>query len=86
MLAILIDLIMFSASKASSDPHYQVTSNSITLRWTNGDIGNSPIIAYRIKYKITYGEWEEKLVKLLIKLNDHQFHINILLQVSFYAE
>eukprot|EP00090_Calanus_glacialis_P038689 TRINITY_DN6743_c0_g1_i1.p1 TRINITY_DN6743_c0_g1~~TRINITY_DN6743_c0_g1_i1.p1 ORF type:complete len:1180 (-),score=156.79 TRINITY_DN6743_c0_g1_i1:583-4122(-) len=41
---------------------HRVTSNSITLRWTNGDIGNSPIIAYRIKYKITYGEWAEKLV------------------------
>ena len=47
---------------------HRVTSNSITLRWTNGDIGNSPIIAYRIKYKITYGEWAEKLVRALIVL------------------
>ena len=45
---------------------HRVTSNSITLRWTNGDIGNSPIIAYRIKYKITYGEWAEKLVRALL--------------------
>ena len=47
---------------------HRVTSNSITLRWTNGDIGNSPIIAYRIKYKITYGEWTEKLVRALMVL------------------
>merc|ERR1719438_190201 len=41
---------------------HRVTSDSITLRWINSDIGNSPIISYRIKYKITYGEWTEKLV------------------------
>ena len=41
---------------------HRVTSDSITLRWTNSDIGNSPIISYRIKYKITYGEWVEKMV------------------------
>jgi hypothetical protein len=41
---------------------HRVTANSIALRWTSGDTGNSPIIAYRIKFKITYGEWEEKQV------------------------
>merc|ERR1719342_1529037 len=41
---------------------HRVTSDSITLRWVNTNIGNSPIVSYRIKYKITYGEWTEKLV------------------------
>ena len=41
---------------------HRVTSDSITLRWSNTDIGNSPIISYRIKYKITYGDWTEKMV------------------------
>ena len=41
---------------------HRVTASSIALRWTSGDTGNSPIIAYRIKFKITYGEWEEKQV------------------------
>ena len=60
---------------------HRVTSNYITLRWTNGDIGNSPIIAYRIKYKITYGEWAEKLVRprlmVLIRLKIIQNDIKI---------
>jgi Fibronectin type III domain len=47
---------------------HRVTSNSIALRWTSGDTGNSPIIAYRIKFKITYGEWEEKQVKKHVKV------------------
>ena len=41
---------------------HRVTSDSITLRWTNSNIGHSPIISYRIKYKITYGDWTEKMV------------------------
>ena len=47
---------------------HRVTSNSITLRWTNGDIGNPPIIAYRIKYKITRGEWAKELTRALLIL------------------
>ena len=47
---------------------HRVTSNYITLHWTNGDIGNSPIIAYCTKNKITYGEWAEKLVRALVEL------------------
>ena len=46
---------------------HRVTANSIAVRWTSGDTGNSPIIAYRIKFKITYGEWEEKQVLTVIK-------------------
>merc|ERR1719361_1627925 len=41
---------------------HRVTSDSITLRWSNMDIGNSPIISYRVKYKITYGDWTEQMV------------------------
>lgn len=32
---------------------HRVTSNSITLRWTGGDTGNSPVIRYRIKAECT---------------------------------
>ena len=46
---------------------HRVTSNSITLRWTGSDLGNSPVIGYRIRYKITYGEWMEKQVRFLTK-------------------
>ena len=28
------------------------------------NIGNSPIISYRVKYKITYGDWTEQMVSL----------------------
>ena len=41
-----------------------MTSDSITLRWSNINIGNSPIISYRVKYKITYGDWTEQMVSL----------------------
>ena len=41
---------------------HRVTSDSITLRWSNINIGNSPIISYRVKYKITYGDWTEQMV------------------------
>jgi hypothetical protein len=57
--------LRFFASVAPKPPVirvHRVTANSIALRWTSGDTGNSPIIAYRIKFKITYGEWEEKQV------------------------
>ena len=43
---------------------HRVTSDSITLRWSNINIGNSPIISYRVKYKITYGDWTEQMVSL----------------------
>ena len=43
---------------------HRVTSDSITLRWSNMNIGNSPIISYRVKYKITYGDWTEQMVSL----------------------
>lgn len=30
------------------------------------NIGNSPIISYRVKYKITYGDWTEQMVRKII--------------------
>jgi len=41
---------------------HRVTSNSITLRWSGGHTGNSPVVGYRLRYKITYGEWAEEQV------------------------
>jgi len=41
---------------------HRVTSNSISLRWVSGDTGNSPVVARRLRYKITYGEWAEEQV------------------------
>ena len=63
---------------------HRVTSDSITLRWSNTDIGNSPIISYRIKYKITYGDWTEKLVRENENIQDYEsmkFKIAPLLQL-----
>ena len=56
---------------------HRVTSNSITLRWTGSDLGNSPVIGYRIRYKITYGEWMEKQVRFFNKENTRAGNLSI---------
>ena len=41
---------------------HRVTSDSITLRWAPGSTGHAPVTGYRLQYKVTYGEWTERLV------------------------
>ena len=60
---------------------HRVTSNSITLRWSGGHTGYSPVVGYRLRYKITYGEWAEEQVGRLTSR-----HPTLLEQVSFYSE
>ena len=61
------DLMVLVPPKPPVIRVHRLTSNSINLL-TNGDIGNLSIIAYRIKYKITYREWTEKLVRASVVL------------------
>ena len=35
-------------------------------RWVSGNTGNSPIVSRRLRYKITYGEWAEEQVTIII--------------------
>ena len=42
------------------------------------NIGNSPIISYRVKYKITYGDWTEQMVSL-------SEIVRIIILLSFYT-
>ena len=62
---------------------HRVTSDSITLRWAPGSTGHAPVTGYGLQYKVTYGEWTERLVSSCAM-------VTMLLlsggQVSFYAE